>query len=240
MKFLLIIYFIFCVTVISSFEKLKSLNIKYLPNLKNNSVSGIKGKIYLPEKAFKKIIRQRKSGRYSNRDLMLSKKAKIYSEYEKTVIYLIPLFKTKIHRKSEKNELNQQNVSFVPALLAIEKGSSIAFINKDELFHNVFSDSPVKKFTIGKQEKDAEKIVNFETSGFIQVFCDIHAFMSATIAVLETPYYVVGKENGEFEIMDIPPGKYKLLGWHPQSIFNEEIIEIVENKITQIERMEFE
>lgn len=33
--------------------------------------------------------------------------------------------------------------------------------------------------------------------------------------VVDNPYYDVTKEDGRFEISDIPPGEYTLAAWHP-------------------------
>lgn len=33
--------------------------------------------------------------------------------------------------------------------------------------------------------------------------------------VAENPYYDMTKEEGQFEISDIPPGEYTLAAWHP-------------------------
>jgi hypothetical protein len=44
----------------------------------------------------------------------------------------------------------------------------------------------------------------------VRVFCNIHPAMSAIIAVLPTPWYVLTGPTGKFTIRDVPPGEYQL------------------------------
>lgn len=38
--------------------------------------------------------------------------------------------------------------------------------------------------------------------------------MSATILVLDHPYFTVPATDGRFELSNIPAGKYTIVGWH--------------------------
>jgi len=38
--------------------------------------------------------------------------------------------------------------------------------------------------------------------------------MSAYVGVMEHSFYSVSKENGEFEIVNLPAGKYVVEAWH--------------------------
>lgn len=44
--------------------------------------------------------------------------------------------------------------------------------------------------------------------------CGFHPYMFSWGVVLENPYYAITKEDGLFEIRDIPPGEYVLKTWH--------------------------
>ena len=48
-----------------------------------------------------------------------------------------------------------------------------------------------------------------------RLICDQHEFMNFWGLPVTNPYYAVVGEDGKFEIKDIPPGKYKLVAWHP-------------------------
>lgn len=55
--------------------------------------------------------------------------------------------------------------------------------------------------------------------------CGFHAYMESWGLVVENPYYMVTDQSGRFEIGNIPPGKYKLIVWHPQarSVIEQEV-----------------
>ena len=47
--------------------------------------------------------------------------------------------------------------------------------------------------------------------------CGFHAYMESWGLAVDNPYYVLTDQSGRFEIGNIPPGKYKLVVWHPQA-----------------------
>jgi hypothetical protein len=56
----------------------------------------------------------------------------------------------------------------------------------------------------------------FSESGFLDVRCDVHAFMSAFIHVFDHPYFTTTDPTGSFAMTKVPPGLYKLQIWHEQ------------------------
>jgi hypothetical protein len=38
--------------------------------------------------------------------------------------------------------------------------------------------------------------------------------MSASIMVLDHPYFAVPQLDGSFSLRDVPPGRYTIVGWH--------------------------
>ena len=47
--------------------------------------------------------------------------------------------------------------------------------------------------------------------------CGFHAYMESWGLVVDNPYYALTDQSGRFEIGNIPPGKYKMVVWHPQA-----------------------
>lgn len=45
--------------------------------------------------------------------------------------------------------------------------------------------------------------------------CDQHEFMQSFFLPVSNSHYAVVKDDGTFEIKDVPAGKHKLLAWHP-------------------------
>ena len=49
----------------------------------------------------------------------------------------------------------------------------------------------------------------------IALTCDRHPFMENWLYVVESPYFAVSEEAGNFGIDHVPSGSYDLVAWHP-------------------------
>jgi plastocyanin len=112
--------------------------------------------------------------------------------------------------------MEQRNQTFVPHVLAIEVGTAVEFPNQDPIFHNAFSNYSGQVFDVQLYAPQTSRRVVFRRPGMVQVFCNIHESMSAVIAVLPTPYFVVTGPDGRFAIQ-APPGEYRLQVWHERT-----------------------
>ena len=115
---------------------------------------------------------------------------------------------------SHRLTIQQQGETFVPHVLAVLRGSTVAFPNEDPVFHNVFSLSSARTFDLGRYPKGTSKSVRFDRPGTVQVFCHIHSDMSAVVLVLDNPYFTVPAAPGQYTIDDVPAGEYRLVTWH--------------------------
>ena len=116
--------------------------------------------------------------------------------------------------KTTKSELRQEDETFVPHVLAITRGSTVEFPNADPFFHNVFSLSSTAPFNLGRYPRGETRGQRFNKPGLVKVFCDIHSHMSASILVLDHPYFTIPSVDGAFELPNVPAGRYTLVGWH--------------------------
>ena len=131
-----------------------------------------------------------------------------------------------IKKTSGKLEMVQNNFAFKPGLLIVPINSTVEFPNEDKEFHNVFSYSRIKRFDLGRYHQGESKSVTFNKPGIGKIYCEIHEWMRAVIAVVENPFYGVADEKGNYIIKNIPKGKYQLLIWkidHKRSIQEVEI-----------------
>lgn len=110
--------------------------------------------------------------------------------------------------------IEQRNMQLIPHMLVIPVGSVVSFPNRDDVFHNIFSLSPTKRFDLGRFPEGESRQVMFDKPGVVKIFCDIHAEMNAIVYVTDTPVYTRPDGAGNFEISGIPPGKYDLHIWH--------------------------
>ncbi len=111
--------------------------------------------------------------------------------------------------------IDQFNLTFVPHVLAVQKGTTIDFPNSDAVRHNVFSPPDCcKQFNLGTYDVGVVKQVTFDKSCDVPLLCNVHAEMSAFVVVLDNPYFAVTLRDGNFKIDNIPPGEYTLKAWH--------------------------
>ncbi|HEX4346067.1 MAG TPA: hypothetical protein VHZ73_00755 [Vicinamibacterales bacterium] len=111
-------------------------------------------------------------------------------------------------------EIKQEHETFIPRVLAITKGSTIDFPNGDPFFHDVFSLSSAATFDLGHYPPGQSRSEKFMKAGLVKVFCHIHSQMSASILVLDHPYFAIPNLDGTFSLANVPPGHYTIVGWH--------------------------
>ena len=121
---------------------------------------------------------------------------------------------TDVPAQSEK--LDQRGCLYQPRVLAVRVGQKVDFINSDPVFHNIKSVTTLNKsFNLPMPKKDQSISMTFDKPEiFLQSKCSIHPWMGAYIAVIDHPYFFVTKEDGKFEIKNLPAGKYTLEVWH--------------------------
>jgi hypothetical protein len=71
-------------------------------------------------------------------------------------------------------------------------------------------------FNFGQPDPgEIEQDIKPRRSTYISINCEAHNFMFGFMMAPVHPYAVVVKEDGTFNIDNIPPGKYTLKAWHP-------------------------
>lgn len=65
-----------------------------------------------------------------------------------------------------------------------------------------------------------------EPDGVMFLQCDQHSYEEAWFYPVENPYYSIVGPDGTYSIDQVPPGKYKLLAWHPMFEIQEKEIEV--------------
>ena len=115
-------------------------------------------------------------------------------------------------------EMIQRDKRFTPHVMAITLGSTVDFPNFDPIFHNAFSNFSGQPFDIGLYAPGTTRSWVFRKPGIVRVFCNIHPTMSAVIAVLSTPWFVVTPATGKFAMENVPPGEYQLRLFHERAV----------------------
>lgn len=132
--------------------------------------------------------------------------------------------------------MDQKDLMFVPEVLPVLAGTTVDFLNSDNVLHNVFTPSRCAgNFNLGTWPKGKIRSHTFINAGcFATILCDVHPEMQAWIAVLQNPYFTLTKKNGEYEINNVPSGNYKLIVWKPFYSTKYTSIKIVNNKTSEM------
>ncbi len=104
--------------------------------------------------------------------------------------------------------IHQTMKSFVPDLLVIPIGTSVAFPNDDAFYHSVYSESIGNEFDLGLYDTGPGKNVRFTAPGVVDVRCHVHGTMHATIVVVDGPYAQTTQPNQRYRITGIRPGHH--------------------------------
>jgi plastocyanin len=80
-------------------------------------------------------------------------------------------------------EIKIDNFSFMPPDLAIAVGTTVTWVNHDDIPHTVVSTDPGKTFKSKVLDTDEKFSFTFTKPGKIPYFCSIHPKMTATITV---------------------------------------------------------
>lgn len=111
----------------------------------------------------------------------------------------------------EDQSILQRDRRFDPNVLAITRGTTVSFPNDDQIFHNVFSLSRTKRFDLGLYRSGETREVNFNRTGVVDIYCNIHPNMSAHLFVLDSPYFAIVRNGARFLIDGVPPGRHTLV-----------------------------
>lgn len=115
-------------------------------------------------------------------------------------------------------EMATESKQFVPRLVLLPVGSTVAFPNHDPFNHNVFSLSPENPFDLGLYGRGGAKTVTFAKPGIIRVYCNVHAQMRALVVVRESGLVTQPGADGAFKLEQVPPGDYVLHVWHERAV----------------------
>jgi plastocyanin len=136
---------------------------------------------------------------------------------ENIAVYVDAIADKKFDAPTVKPIVDQTKMTFVPHVTVVQVGTTVEFLNSDPVGHNVYwpSISGNKKLAhnLGTWPKGEKKSFQFNDVGVAGLLCNVHPEMNGYIVVVPTPYFAVTDKNGNYEIKNVPPGKYTLKTW---------------------------
>lgn len=130
-----------------------------------------------------------------------------------------------------KAKLDQRNKIFSPYVLPVLKGTTVQFLNSDDLVHNVFGVGP-DEFNLGNWTKGIVREHTFNQVGQVTLLCNMHPEMEAYVLVLQNPYFVQPDSGGKFRIANVPPGEYVATAWYQGKVRKQKVKVLATGTVT--------
>jgi plastocyanin len=151
-------------------------------------------------------------------------------------VYVDAIPGKKFDAPTEHVVVDQKKMEFIPHVVVILQGTTVDFTNSDPVGHNVYwpSISGNKKLThnLGTWPKGDKKSFQFNDMGVAPLLCNVHPEMSGYVAVVATPYFAVTDKDGNYEIKNVPAGKYTLKTWSEDGKPTTQSVDVTESGAT--------
>lgn len=135
----------------------------------------------------------------------------------KSVVYLDAPGKT-FPTTDKKPVMDQKGLLFQPHVMMVQQGTTVEFLNSDNVQHNVFwpSVGGDKKagHNMGTWPKGEKRDFKFDHPGVAPLLCNVHPEMAGYIIVSPSPYFAETDDSGEYKIENVPDGTYNVTVWH--------------------------
>lgn len=114
--------------------------------------------------------------------------------------------------------IDQARLMFQPHVAVVPLGSTVNFVNRDKVDHNIFwpSVGGNRKLShnLGTWPTGEARSYKFDSVGVVPLLCNVHAEMSAYILVVPTPFYAMTDDSGAYSLANLPDGLYRVSAWH--------------------------
>ena len=136
----------------------------------------------------------------------------------KSVVYLEAANGAVTPVSGKKVTMDQKGLLFQPHVLVVQAGTTVEFLNSDNVQHNVFwpsiSGDKKKSHNLGTWPQGQTKPFTFTEPGVVTLLCNVHPEMSGFIVVSPTPYFAETGADGSFNLANVPDGDYTVTAWH--------------------------
>lgn len=132
--------------------------------------------------------------------------------------------------------VKQVGKKFIPDLVVVTAGGKVTFPNGDPFLHNVFSQTTARSFDLGSYPQHETRSRTFPKTGVLDIYCNIHPEMNATLVVLPNTKYAITDASGTFEITGVPVGRWSVFAYSRRAVQPTKIdVSVTAGAATEIE-----
>lgn len=125
-------------------------------------------------------------------------------------------------------DVSQKKCNFGPVTGVIAKGQPIEFENRDPIKHtlrtyvlrgenaNILRTINTKNLSAHSKMTQTLSSKKLQNARVVALTCDRHDFMENWMYLVDSPYFAISDEGGQFSLDQVPPGHYELVAWHPE------------------------
>jgi plastocyanin len=117
---------------------------------------------------------------------------------------------------TEMATIDQKECRYHPHVFGMRVGQPLEISNSDPTLHNIHAMPKANQEFNNGQPIQGMKMTHTFTQPEVMVpfKCDVHGWMNAYVGVLPHPYFAVTKDDGKYELKDLPAGTYTIEAWH--------------------------
>jgi len=118
-----------------------------------------------------------------------------------------------VHRSSRVESVEIIENRMRPAFITVQKGDRVKFINRDDVYHELFSLTSGKSVSLKlgkKSDHSSQQSLALKQTGTTHFFCRIHSKSYARVEVVDTPYLQMVQPGHQFHFVGLAPGEWKL------------------------------
>ena len=147
-----------------------------------------------------------------------SNSGKVSGMKGRSVVYVDAIAGKTFPAPKEHPVMDQKGLLFAPHIKAIQQGTTVEFLNSDNVQHNVFwsavGNDKKAGHNMGTWPKGEKRPFTFDKPGIVPLLCNVHPEMGGYLIVSPTPYFAETDDSGNYKISDVPDGSYTLVVWH--------------------------
>lgn len=129
--------------------------------------------------------------------------------------------------------LTNSECRFVPHVLVMQFNQALEISNADPILHT--ARTLQSQVNVGLYPGRAvRRDIGAPVLGPAKITCEIHPWMLAYVYLTDNPYYALSDVHGEYEIDNVPPGKYRVRIWHELLGTQVSNVEVMPGKATQL------